>query len=125
MSSDIKKSEIINNLINQFSLERYFEYNKFDGALAFEDVTCAEKSIAFIPENSFLNKDITRRIINVAKDYPTELIVHYNELQEHCSGKLFDIIFYDPVHIRPQVDHTLKTLISLLKPSGFLVILNS
>lgn len=122
MPSSIKKFEIINKLISEFSLTSYFEYNKFDGALAFEDVICIEKSIAFIPENSFLNKDITKRIINVAKDYPTESIVPPNELHAHCPGKLFDIIFFDPVHIRPQVDYTLKKLISLLKPSGFLVI---
>ncbi|MEN5037348.1 hypothetical protein [Pseudomonas sp. TWI929] len=122
MAPSVKKSKIINDLIAQFNLSSYFEYNKFDGELAFDDVNCLEKSMAFIPEHTFLNKSSVQRISEVAERFMVEGIVPFSELLSHCAGKKFDIIFFDPVHIRPQVDLALKQLLRLLNPGGFLVI---
>lgn len=122
VAPSVRKSKIINDLIARFDLPSYFEYNKFDGELAFDEVSCLEKSVAFIPEQTFLNKSSVQRISEVAERFMLEDIVPFSELRSHCADKKFDIIFFDPVHIRPQVDLALKQLLKLLNPGGFLVI---
>lgn len=118
----VTKGDIINRLIKQFGLTSYFEYNKFDGASYYDEIVCQKKTIAYLPENSFLDADNIQRLLNIAKDVPMEQIMTLDQLIECYGSEKFDLIFFDPVHIRPGVDQALQCLPRLLNPGGFLVV---
>lgn len=116
------KGDVINRLIRQYGLKRYLEYNKFDGATYYEQISCEHKEIAYLPERSYLDAGNLRRLLDVAQHARTEDILPLDQLFERYRDQRFDIIFFDPVHQRPDVDHALQLLPRLLKPGGFLVV---
>lgn len=116
------KGDIINRLIRQHGLKRYLEYNKFDGATYYNDIVCEHKEIAYLPERSYLDAGNLRRLLDVAKDAALDSILPLDRLLEKYRDSRFDIIFFDPVHERPDVDHALQVLPCLLNPGGFLVV---
>jgi SAM-dependent methyltransferase len=54
--------------------------------------------------------------------YPSEDIVPPEQLAASLFNNHFDLIFFDPLHVRPEVDRTIKILCGLLKPGGILVL---
>ncbi|MET0384281.1 MAG: class I SAM-dependent methyltransferase [Burkholderiaceae bacterium] len=116
------KGDIINRLIRQFGLKRYLEYNKFDGATYYDDIVCEHKEVAYLPERSLLDADNLQRLLEAAKDAALDAILPLDKLLERHRGNRFDIIFFDPVHVRPEVDQALQVLPRLLNPGGFLVV---
>ncbi|HSW07428.1 class I SAM-dependent methyltransferase [Aquabacterium sp.] len=116
------KGDIINRLIRQHRLERYLEYNKFDGATYYGEIVCAHKERAYQPERSYLDAGNLRRLLDVAKDAEIDAILPLDRLLERYQGERFDLIFFDPVHVRPDVDQALQLLPRLLRPGGFLVV---
>lgn len=118
----VTKGDIINHLIRQFGFSTYLEYNKFDGATYFEDIVCPHKEIAYLPETSYLDGRNIKRLLGIAEQVRFDLIMGLEQLQLHCQGRKFDIIFFDPVHVRPDVDLALQTLPRLLNPGGMLVV---
>lgn len=122
MSTSVTKGDIVNRLIERFGLVTYLEYNKFDGASYYDDVVCAHKEIAYLPERSYLDGVNIQRLLNIAKDVDFERIMPLRELFLRFGDRKFDIIFFDPVHVRPDVDQALQMLPRLLNEGGFLVI---
>lgn len=116
------KGDIVNRLIRQHGLKRYLEYNKFDGATYYDDIECAHKEAAYLPERSYLDGHNLRRLLDVAKDAKIDDILSPDQLLKRYENKQFDIIFFDPVHVRPDVDHALRALPRLLRRGGFLVV---
>ena len=123
--SSVRKIDIVNQLIGFFGLSSYLEYNKPLGEIILNEVECKEKSIAYIPEykfDAFQKETRTKQAIIASDGYPTEDILDLEQLTNRYEDQRFDLIFFDPMHIRPYVDQTLKALASLLSPDGFLVI---
>lgn len=118
----ISKGDIINRLIRQFGFTRYLEYNKFDGSTYYPDIICASKTQAYLPEHSYLDGANTRRLLRIAAAVPPQDILALPQLLERYAGQRFDVIFFDPVHVRPEVDHALRALPALLSPGGVLVV---
>lgn len=118
----VTKADIANSFIHAWKLKSYLEYNKYDGENLYADVNCPEKEIAFIPEVSFLDAGTAERLLYQARIFATRQIFSVEELLQAYSGKKFDIIFFDPVHIRPDVDYALRALPSLLKDGGVLLV---
>ena len=116
------KGDVINRLIRQFGLKRYLEYNKFDGASYYDDIVCEHKERAFLPERAYLDGSNLKRLLDAAKDAALEAILPLDQLHERYRDARFDIIFFDPVHMRPEVDQALQALPRLLNPGGFLVV---
>lgn len=119
---NIKKSEIINQLISQFNLKKYLEYNKITNELCFDQIVCQNKIIAYILEPDY--KDITtHEYANyVMHAHPHLQFTSLDTLLKQHSTSKFDVIFFDPTHLRPDVDQALQKLPSLLNPGGFLVV---
>jgi SAM-dependent methyltransferase len=120
-TSAITKGDIINRLIVQFGLKSFLEYNKIDGKNYFDQVVCDQKAIAYLPEAAILDAKNARRLLVLAGDFLPEKIVSLEQLLEKYADTQFDIIFIDPVHVRPAVDYALQALPRLLKPDGFLL----
>jgi SAM-dependent methyltransferase len=116
------KSDVINRLIRQFGLKRYLEYNKFDGSTYYDAIVCEHKERAYIPERAALDGGNLKRLLEAAKHAEVDAILSLDQLMARCGDARFDIIFFDPVHVRPEVDHALQTLPRLLNPGGFLVV---
>lgn len=117
-----RKSDVINMLIAQFSLGNYLEYNKYTGELAFDAVTCAQKRLIFVPELQYQDPQAARRAALAAGRYSDFAFVAIEEIEAHVAAQRFDLIFFDPMHIRPDVDRALQLLPRLLKPGGFLIV---
>ena len=123
--SRVRKADVINQLIQRFGLRSYLEYNKFLCELVDDEIACEEKAIAYIPEHLFADdqpKSFTERALAVGAAYPGDKILTTGELLARYAGKRFDLIFFDPMHVRPQVDQALKALPRLLNEDGFLVV---
>lgn len=118
----IGKGDIINRLIRQFGFKRYLEYNKFDGTKCFSEVVCESKTLAFLPEHAYLDAPTTERLLRTAQSVPASDILTLPQLLERHAGQGFDIILFDPVHVRPEVDHVVRALPALLNPGGILVV---
>ena len=118
----VNKGDIINRLITQFNFSSYLEYNKFDGATYFDEIRCASKTAAYLPEDSYLDGPNIQRLLKLASSVDFDQILSLEGLLTRYAGRQFDLIFFDPVHIRPGVDLTLQTLARLLSPGGVLVI---
>lgn len=118
----ITKGDIVNRLVRQFGLDSYLEYNKFDGASYYDDVVCADKTLAYLPEHSYLDAATTRRLLAIAATADLDAILPLPDLLARFAGRTFDIVFFDPVHVRPAVDDALRALPALLKPGGVLVV---
>lgn len=118
----ITKSDIINRLIARCGLRSYLEYNKFDGASYYSDIVCASKEIAYLPEHSYLDAARTRLLLRVAAQADPDAIMDLPALLAHYASRRFDLIFFDPVHVRPGVDQALRALPTLLNPGGVLVV---
>lgn len=116
----ITKGHIVNQLIHTFRLKSYFEYNKFDGQSFFADIECEFKEIAFIPERFAWDANNAARLWDSMSQFSADHIVAPEKLLEYVQRR-FDLIMFDPVHVRPEVDETLKILLSMLEPGGFLV----
>lgn len=116
------KGDIINRLIQQFGLRSYLEYNKFDGASYYDGIVCPQKELAYLPEHSYLDADNLPRLLNAARDVPLDMLLPLPQLLERYEGKKFDLVFIDPVHVRPDVDMALRTLPRLLNPDGILAV---
>ncbi|HEX8609671.1 MAG TPA: hypothetical protein VF800_00075 [Telluria sp.] len=116
------KGDIVNRLIRKFGFKRYLEYHKFDGSSCFAQVACDSKTQAYIPEHTYLDAANTERLLRVAATAAPQDILELPQLLERHAGQRFDIIFFDPVHLRPQVDHALRALPALLNPGGVLVV---
>lgn len=121
-SPRITKGDIVNRLVRQFGFDSYLEYNKFDGASDYADVVCADKTLAYLPEHTYLDAATTRRLLAVAATADPDAILPLPALLARCAGRTFDVVFFDPVHIRPGVDDALRALPALLKPDGVLVV---
>lgn len=124
--NQVTKGDIINHLIRQFGFTSYLEYNKFDGASYYHEIVCANKEIAYLPENSYLDAANIERLLNIAKEVSFCDVLSLPQLLERYDAehrnKKFDIIFFDPIHVRPDVDSALKILPRLLNPGGVLVV---
>ncbi len=118
----VNKGTIINHLIARGGFTSYLEYNKFDGASYFDDIRCANKTLAYLPEHSYLDGPNLRRLLKCAERADIEQILPLETLLARYAGQQFDLIFFDPVHVRPDVDLALQTLPRLLKPGGILVV---
>lgn len=118
----ISKSDIINRLIEQFGFASFLEYNKFEGESYFQEVVCESKELAYIPEQSYLDATNIKRLLNIISDTNLNKILDLEQLQIHYAERKFDIIFFDPVHVRPEVDRALQILPTLLNPGGILVV---
>lgn len=118
----IGKGDIINRLIRQFGFKRYLEYNKFDGTSHFDRIACDSKALAFVPEHSYMDAANTERLLRIAARAAPQDILDLPALLERYAGQTFDILFFDPVHVRPQVDLALRALPALLNPGGVLVV---
>lgn len=118
----ISKGDIINRLIRQFGFTSYLEYNKFDGATYYDDIVCASKTRAFLPEHSYLDAVNAERLLRLAGEAALQDILPLPQLLERIGPQRFDVIFFDPVHVRPDVDHALRALAGLLSPGGVLVV---
>jgi hypothetical protein len=118
----IKKSEIINQLVLQFNLNSYLEYNKVTGELCIDDVACQNKFITYISEPDYKSTSI-----NECGDYLTDAhqnlqFTPLNTLFTQHSTSKFDIIYFDPTQVGPDVNIALQKLSALLNPGGFLII---
>ncbi|UJP06191.1 MAG: class I SAM-dependent methyltransferase [Nitrosomonas sp.] len=122
MEAAINKGDIINHLITQFKFSSYLEYNKFDGATYYDDICCASKTVAYLPENSYLDGRTLQRLLGLAASVDFDQILSLDGLLARYAGRRFDLIFFDPVHVRPDVDLALQTLPHLLNPDGVLVV---
>jgi hypothetical protein len=118
----IGKGDIVNRLIRQFGFKRYLEYNKFDGTQCFSQIACESKTLAFIPEHAYLDAPTTERLLQTAQSVPASAIQTLEQLLERHAGQGFDLILYDPVHVRPEVDLAIRALPALLNPGGILVV---
>lgn len=121
----VRKVDIINQLIQNFRLTDYFEYNKYLAELAIQEVTCERKQIAYIPENKFGDlqaKELTERADYLYASNRPDHVLDLDRVMKRFRPASFDIIFFDPMHTRPQVDLALQRLPLLLKPDGLMVI---
>ncbi|RSZ60469.1 hypothetical protein HF313_19725 [Massilia atriviolacea] len=118
----IGKADVINRLVRQFGYKRYLEYNKLDGGKCFADVVCESKTLAFIPEHAYLDADATERLLGTTATFGTRDILTLPQLLERHAGERFDLILYDPVHVRPEVDQVARALPALLNPGGILIV---
>lgn len=118
----VTKGHICNRLIARFGLSTYLEYNKFDGITNFSAINCAQKALAFIPEECVLDAAKIAYLLDTMKVHHSEQIFHLPQLLERYRDQRFDVILFDPVHQRPGVDEALKALPFLLNPGGFLVV---
>jgi SAM-dependent methyltransferase len=118
----LSKGDIINRLIRCFGFTSYLEYNKFDGATYYADIVCDSKTLAYLPEHSYLDARNLPRLLRLAADVPPQDLLPLPQLLERHAGRRFDVIFFDPVHVRPDVDHALRALPALLNPGGVLVV---
>jgi tetratricopeptide (TPR) repeat protein len=119
------KADIANQLIRRFGLHSFLEYNKPLGGLVIHDVECREKSIAYITEHRIhadQNSRITQRAQFAVDANAAEEYLGLEDLIERYHDRRFDLIFYDPMHVRPEVDHAFQLLPRLLNPDGFLVV---
>jgi tetratricopeptide (TPR) repeat protein len=117
-----RKGDVINALIQQFALQSFLEYNKFTGELVFDTVRCARKDRVFIPELSYRDAQAEARAKEAAGRYAGSAFLALDDLSAHVAQQRYDLIFFDPMHVRPQVDQGLKLLPQLLNPGGFLVV---
>lgn len=121
----VKKADITNALVRQFGLKSLLEYNKPLGGLVLHDIDCAEKTLAYLPENRFEAKQ-DPRLVERARLAANAIKGHDFVVEQDLLGRFgdrrFDLIFYDPLHVRPEVDHALQQLPRLLNPDGFLVV---
>lgn len=118
----IKKSDIVNAIIRAYGFTTYLEYNKYDGGNYFDEVECAHKEIAFIPEYSYVDSNMTRHLLKMLDQFSTSKIATVEELISLYAGRKFDVIFFDPLHVRPAVDQALQLLPLLLNEGGFLIV---
>ncbi|UOD29591.1 hypothetical protein INH39_30090 [Massilia violaceinigra] len=118
----IGKADVINRLVRQFGFKRYLEYNKLDGGKCFSGVVCDSKTLAFIPEHAYLDGPVTERLLQTVEKFGTGDILTLPQLLERHAGQGFDIILYDPVHVRPEVDLVARALPALLNPGGILIV---
>ena len=123
--TEVRKSQIINRLIEQFKLTWYLEYNKPLCELAINEVQAPHKQLALIPEFQFTDHQSavrTKQALNLSKQYSQENFLDLAQLLHRYQNIQFDLIFFDPMHIRPWVDEALQQLPTLLKPNGFLLV---
>ena len=123
--SKIRKSDIVNQLIQCYGFERYFEYNKPRCEMAFNEVACPHQEVVFIPEvalDAYANQALMADCERAAKAFDSNATLKVDELLSHFGERRFDIIFFDPAHVRPLVDTTLKLLPRLLARDGLLVV---
>jgi SAM-dependent methyltransferase len=118
----VSKYDIINRLIAQFGFQSYLEYNKIDGTTHYERVVCANKEIAYIPENCYLDRSGIEHLLEKIQHAKIDKVLPFSQLQKQFAGRKFDLIFFDPVHVRPEVDLMLIALAQLLSPGGILVV---
>lgn len=118
----ISKGDIVNRLIRQFGFKSYLEYNKFDGDSYYADIVCDSKAIAYLPEHSYLDAVNLPRLLRLAAGVAPQDLLPLPQLLERYAGQRFDLIFFDPVHVRPDVDLVLRALPALLNPGGVLVV---
>ncbi|NHZ89875.1 hypothetical protein F2P45_12750 [Massilia sp. CCM 8733] len=118
----ISKGDVVNRLVRQFGFKRYLEYNKLDGGKCFSEVVCDSKTLAFIPEHAYLDGATTERLLETVKKVGTGAILTLPQLLERHAGQGFDVILYDPVHVRPEVDLVVRALPALLNPGGILIV---
>ena len=118
----IGKGDVVNRLVRQFGFKRYLEYNKLDGGKCFSEVVCESKTLAFIPEQAYLDGPATERLLRTTAAVGTRDILTLPQLLERHAGERFDIILYDPVHVRPEVDEVARALPALLNPGGILIV---
>lgn len=118
----IGKGDVINRLVRQFGFKRYLEYNKLDGGKCFSEVVCESKTLAFIPEHAYLDGPATERLLRTTAAFGTRDILTLPQLLDRHAGERFDLILYDPVHVRPEVDEVARALPALLNPGGILIV---
>jgi hypothetical protein len=121
----VRKTDIVNQLIQGFGLSSYLEYNKPRCELAIDEVVCASKQVVYIPElalEAYTDERLRAECLRVADVYSDEVMLEPQQLLDHFGERKFDLIFFDPAHVRPLVDSTLKMLPRLLSRDGMLVV---
>lgn len=121
-ANGVRKSTIINQLVDRFGLRSYLEYNKFTGQLAIGEVHCADKRIVYFPEPGYDDPLAQQRVNAAAAAYAGGQFLALGGLMAEMAGRRFDLVFLDPVHVRPAVDRCLQALPALLAPGGFLLV---
>lgn len=118
-----RKVDVLNLLIHRRGLRSYLEYNKPRCELALHEVDCAERTLICLPEHERNEPEaeaVRRRAAAFAGTLDAPLHLSAAELATH-PGR-YDLIFFDPLHARPEVDLGLQALCRLLTPGGFLVV---
>jgi tetratricopeptide (TPR) repeat protein len=121
-ANGVRKSTIINQLVERFGLRSYLEYNKYTGQLAIGEVRCADKTIVYFPEPGYDDAQAQQRVDAAAATYAGGSFLALDDLLAAQGGRRFDLIFLDPIHSRPLVDRCLQQLPALLAPGGFLLV---
>jgi Protein kinase G tetratricopeptide repeat len=119
-----RKVDVINRLIERRGLQRYLEYNKPRCELALPEVVCAERTLVCIAEHldeTRYDPQVCIQTTQARTTYAQETLYLHPEALSSL-GQTFDIIFFDPTHFRPEVDHGLVHLCRLLAPGGYLVV---
>ncbi|NDY92244.1 tetratricopeptide repeat protein [Ideonella livida] len=118
-----RKVDVLNQLIQRRGLRHYLEYNKPRCELALHEVACAQRTLICLPEQERVEpgaEAVRLRAAHFAASEEAPPHLSVTELASH-PGR-YDLIFFDPLHVRPEVDQGLKALCRLLTPGGFLVV---